>query len=279
MPIRKVNGGYKWGESGKVYPNRAGAQRQAQAAYASGYKGFVKGGHVKNEGITAVNIPTPKAAGLGQDLESIFGTGGGITNAAATAWMNEDPSLSITGTPTNIPWPGGKPGGTKKRTSGRGTPMARMKEYNKMKKLMREVARKIDPQTYIDQGYSEEAAIKMAQMQQKYVGTPNDVRKFFQSKNMGPGSVVGTTEELRAAGINALPSALTSYGMPKNWETEIYPYYEEQNTFEGAPAPGPLQSEIDALSSLGIRSVPTRIAQNIKPGWWPENLPWGGRGG
>jgi hypothetical protein len=44
MPIRQVNGGYKWGESGKVYPNRAGAQRQAQAAYASGYKGYQNGG-------------------------------------------------------------------------------------------------------------------------------------------------------------------------------------------------------------------------------------------
>lgn len=38
MPIRKVQGGYKWGSSGKVYPTRAGAQRQAAAAYASGYK-------------------------------------------------------------------------------------------------------------------------------------------------------------------------------------------------------------------------------------------------
>ena len=44
MPIRKVKGGYKWGESGKVYPNRAGAERQAQAAYASGYKGYQNGG-------------------------------------------------------------------------------------------------------------------------------------------------------------------------------------------------------------------------------------------
>lgn len=42
MPIRKVSGGYKWGSSGKVYPTRAGAVRQAQAAYASGYKGTDK---------------------------------------------------------------------------------------------------------------------------------------------------------------------------------------------------------------------------------------------
>ena len=46
MPIHKVNlpngrVGYKWGEHGKVYtgPNaQAMAGRQAQAAYANGYK-------------------------------------------------------------------------------------------------------------------------------------------------------------------------------------------------------------------------------------------------
>jgi hypothetical protein len=42
MPIRKVSGGYKWGSSGKVYKARAGAERQAAAAYASGYKGADK---------------------------------------------------------------------------------------------------------------------------------------------------------------------------------------------------------------------------------------------
>ena len=38
MPVRKVKGGYQWGTSGKVYPTRAQAERQARAAYASGYK-------------------------------------------------------------------------------------------------------------------------------------------------------------------------------------------------------------------------------------------------
>lgn len=38
MPIRKVSGGYKWGSKGKTYPTREGAEKQAQAAYASGYK-------------------------------------------------------------------------------------------------------------------------------------------------------------------------------------------------------------------------------------------------
>lgn len=38
MPVRRVNGGYRWGKSGKTYPTKAQAQRQARAAYASGYK-------------------------------------------------------------------------------------------------------------------------------------------------------------------------------------------------------------------------------------------------
>lgn len=38
MPIRKVKGGYQWGKGGKVYPTREQAEKQASAAYASGYK-------------------------------------------------------------------------------------------------------------------------------------------------------------------------------------------------------------------------------------------------
>ena len=38
MPIAKVKGGYRWGKRGKVYKTRAGAVKQAKAAYASGYK-------------------------------------------------------------------------------------------------------------------------------------------------------------------------------------------------------------------------------------------------
>ncbi len=38
MPVRKVKGGYKWGSTGKVYKTREGAERQARAAYASGYR-------------------------------------------------------------------------------------------------------------------------------------------------------------------------------------------------------------------------------------------------
>ena len=47
MPVRKVPGGYQWGQSGKVYPTKEQAERQGRAAYASGYsarfagRGFV----------------------------------------------------------------------------------------------------------------------------------------------------------------------------------------------------------------------------------------------
>ena len=42
MPVRKVKGGYRWGSKGKVYKTRKEAERQARAAYESGYKGKKK---------------------------------------------------------------------------------------------------------------------------------------------------------------------------------------------------------------------------------------------
>ena len=38
MPVKYAKGGYKWGSRGKTYPSKAGAKKQAKAAYASGYK-------------------------------------------------------------------------------------------------------------------------------------------------------------------------------------------------------------------------------------------------
>ena len=38
MPVKKVKGGYKWGNSGKVYPTKAESEKQGKAIYASGYK-------------------------------------------------------------------------------------------------------------------------------------------------------------------------------------------------------------------------------------------------
>lgn len=38
MPIRRVPGGYQWGQTGKVYPTKAQAEAQARAIYTSGYR-------------------------------------------------------------------------------------------------------------------------------------------------------------------------------------------------------------------------------------------------
>lgn len=38
MPVRKVQGGYQFGTSGKVYPTKQLAEKQAKAIYASGYR-------------------------------------------------------------------------------------------------------------------------------------------------------------------------------------------------------------------------------------------------
>ena len=38
MPIKKPKGGYRWGSRGKTYKTKAGAAKQARAAYAAGYK-------------------------------------------------------------------------------------------------------------------------------------------------------------------------------------------------------------------------------------------------
>lgn len=39
MPVRKVDGGWRWGNHGKVYPTKEEAEEQEQAAYANGYTG------------------------------------------------------------------------------------------------------------------------------------------------------------------------------------------------------------------------------------------------
>jgi len=38
MPVQKVKGGYRFGKSGKTYPTKKEAEKQAKAIYASGYK-------------------------------------------------------------------------------------------------------------------------------------------------------------------------------------------------------------------------------------------------
>lgn len=39
MPVEKVDGGWRWGKSGKVYPTKEEAEEQERAAYANGYTG------------------------------------------------------------------------------------------------------------------------------------------------------------------------------------------------------------------------------------------------
>ena len=42
MPVKKVDGGYRWGEHGKIYRGKDAkkkAEKQGAAAYASSYKG------------------------------------------------------------------------------------------------------------------------------------------------------------------------------------------------------------------------------------------------
>lgn len=38
MPVQQVPGGYKWGNTGKVFPTKAQAEAQGRAIYASGYR-------------------------------------------------------------------------------------------------------------------------------------------------------------------------------------------------------------------------------------------------
>ncbi len=38
MPVQRVPGGWRFGQSGKTYPTKAQAEAQARAIYASGYR-------------------------------------------------------------------------------------------------------------------------------------------------------------------------------------------------------------------------------------------------
>jgi hypothetical protein len=57
MPIMKVKGGFRWGNHGKVYPTRAGAEKQAAAAHANGYRGDATSRH-------QINMDAPLNGGL-----------------------------------------------------------------------------------------------------------------------------------------------------------------------------------------------------------------------
>ena len=59
MPVEKVQGGYRWGKTGKVYKRRIDAVKQGQAIKAQGSeRGLAKGGlwdhiHAKRKRIAA----------------------------------------------------------------------------------------------------------------------------------------------------------------------------------------------------------------------------------
>lgn len=42
MPVQKVKGGYRWGNTGKVYKSKADAEKQGRAVQASKQKKKVK---------------------------------------------------------------------------------------------------------------------------------------------------------------------------------------------------------------------------------------------
>jgi len=114
-----------------------------------------------------------------------------------------------------------------------------------------------NPQTFMDQGMPEAEAIKMAEENTAKYGTPEDFRKYRFDNNFGMGSVYGTQEELRSAGINALPSLATPQGEYKNFVSEIMPWLQANNMdYANAPDPRIPQEELDDLSPLGIRSLP-----------------------
>jgi len=145
----------------------------------------------------------------------------------------------------------------------RGIQMAKVSEDKQTSRDMAFIAEKIDPQTYIAQGMSEADAVAEAQRQQDKYGTPAEYRQWRYKKNFGGGSEVGTREELRAAGVNALPSLATSWGQYKNWDEEIWPWLQANNMdFANAPDPRIPQEEIDKFKQenpLGVRSLPP---------WW-----------
>ena len=57
MPVRKVKGGYRWGNSGKIYKRKADAEKQGRAIYASGY-----GKKNKKKEVIPADIMIEKAA-------------------------------------------------------------------------------------------------------------------------------------------------------------------------------------------------------------------------
>ena len=67
MPVRKVPGGYKWGNTGKVYKTKAAAEKQGRAIHAAGYG---KGGLGKWFGDKWTDVKTGKECGRSSASDS-----------------------------------------------------------------------------------------------------------------------------------------------------------------------------------------------------------------
>jgi 8-oxo-dGTP pyrophosphatase MutT (NUDIX family) len=109
MPIHKVSGGWQWGEHGKVYPNRAGAEKQAEAAHANGYTGDLTG--ATGAGV-ALRAPTGrllflKRSDKGDHPGEWCFPGGGVeqgesTTSAASRELYEESGITAEGGPEGI---------------------------------------------------------------------------------------------------------------------------------------------------------------------------------
>ena len=87
MPVRKVKGGYQWGNSGKVYPTKAQAERQGRAIFASRYQA---GGPTQSNNSELNTIP-----GLFQNLRQLRHEAEIIRNQSPTPLVQDARELDI----------------------------------------------------------------------------------------------------------------------------------------------------------------------------------------
>ncbi len=91
MPIEKVDGGYRWGKHGKVYKDRKGAEKQAAAAHANGYRGDA----------TTTTHAMAMDATLNGGLDYPMSGDGSIEAPPEDLYLNEDFSEPIDGPDTS----------------------------------------------------------------------------------------------------------------------------------------------------------------------------------
>jgi len=87
MPVRRVRGGYRWGNSGKVYPTKAQAERQGRAIFASRYQA---GGPTESDNSELNTIP-----GLFHNLRQLRHEAEIIRNQSPTPLVQDARELDI----------------------------------------------------------------------------------------------------------------------------------------------------------------------------------------